>query len=157
MGRRAKAVQYVCRACGAERWTRRTGKLPQFCNRQCRADYERRGEANPCRYIQKGYWMLRWNVRGGTRRKPRYVHIFEHRYVWQQANGPIPEGYIVHHINGDKQDNRLENLSLMWRGDHVALHHEWGDYPQSREMAEQPHTRRAGGGDAGRAERGERR
>ena len=39
----------------------------------------------------------------------------EHRYVWEQANGPIPKGWIIHHINGIKDDNRLENLVALPR------------------------------------------
>lgn len=37
---------------------------------------------------------------------------FEHRVIWEAANGPIPLGHYVHHINGIKTDNRIENLAL---------------------------------------------
>lgn len=47
----------------------------------------------------------------------------EHRHVWRQANGPIPRGFVVHHRNEDKTDNRLDNLELMTRAEHARLHH----------------------------------
>ena len=37
----------------------------------------------------------------------------QHRYVWEQHNGPIPDGMQIHHINGIKNDNRIENLALV--------------------------------------------
>lgn len=46
----------------------------------------------------------------------------EHRVIWEQAHGPIPDGYIIHHRNGDITDNRLENLELMMRADHSRHH-----------------------------------
>lgn len=36
-----------------------------------------------------------------------------HRIVWETFKGPIPEGFVVDHINDIKDDNRLENLQLL--------------------------------------------
>ena len=35
-----------------------------------------------------------------------------HRLVWLAFNGSIPENYQINHLNENKTDNRLENLSL---------------------------------------------
>jgi hypothetical protein len=35
-----------------------------------------------------------------------------HRLVWLMLNGPIPVGMEMDHINGIKDDNRIENLRL---------------------------------------------
>jgi len=37
------------------------------------------------------------------------------REVWQKAHGTIPKGWLVHNLNGDKGDTRLENLAAIPR------------------------------------------
>ena len=48
--------------------------------------------------------------------------VLEHRDVWERHNGPIPRGMIIHHKNGNKKDNRIENLQMMNFNEHMDFH-----------------------------------
>ena len=48
--------------------------------------------------------------------------IDEHRLVWKEHYGEIPDGMVIHHINGDGRDNKLENLELLQNGKHSSNH-----------------------------------
>lgn len=49
-----------------------------------------------------GYWVI--NSYGTV--------YLRHRIIWQMFNGPVPNGKFVDHINGDRSNDRLENLRL---------------------------------------------
>ena len=42
----------------------------------------------------------------------KYKYYYVHRLVWEAFMGSIPEGLQINHLNENKADNRLENLSL---------------------------------------------
>lgn len=44
------------------------------------------------------------------------------RAVWEFYNGSIPEGYQIHHIDGNKQNNNISNLQLLSHQEHAKLH-----------------------------------
>lgn len=46
-----------------------------------------------------------------------------HRVVWEAHNGPIPDGWHVHHRDGDRAENGIANLQLLRAADHSRHHH----------------------------------
>lgn len=52
----------------------------------------------------------------------RAAWFAEHRLMYKEANGDIPQGYHVHHKNHDPLDNRLENLELLPASEHIDEH-----------------------------------
>ena len=52
----------------------------------------------------------------------RRSRTFLHRDVWAFHNGPIPEGYHIHHIDHDTTNNAIENLQMVWGSTHLHTH-----------------------------------
>ncbi len=58
----------------------------------------------------------------------RYKH--KHVHIWEQANGPVPEGMILAFRDGDKTNTALENLMLISRAELLRLNkHGYKDSP----------------------------
>jgi hypothetical protein len=62
------------------------------------------------------------------------IHERLHRYVWQKEVGKIPNGYHIHHIDGNKANNSLDNLALVTASGHERLH---GTEQARKEIAKQ--------------------
>lgn len=62
------------------------------------------------------------NPEGYLRKSGLDKYQLEHRSVWIKYNGNIPKGQVIHHTNGNKLDNRIENLQMMSLSNHIKLH-----------------------------------
>ncbi len=103
-----------CKQCGKEFYTTRN----EFCSPHCASEY-RHDHANGKTYFENGYIVH--HVRGYNKRG----NAKEHRLVAEEMMGrPLKADEVVHHINGDRADNRKENLRVMTRGEHSRLHRE---------------------------------
>lgn len=59
----------------------------------------------------------------GPRRLKRFKYAYEHIVVMTEYLGrPLREGEEVHHRNGNREDNRLENLELTTKSEHQRYH-----------------------------------
>lgn len=50
-----------------------------------------------------GYWIV--DIRGKKKRV--------HRLIWEMLVGPIPDGFVVDHIDGDPKNNTIKNLRVV--------------------------------------------
>ncbi len=119
----------ACLDCGRERWVQlkkgaplhlRCPKCSGICNRMESHPQWKGGKTR----TTDGYTAVK--VVRDDFFFPMSIHtnyILEHRLVMAKHLGRcLQEGEIVHHKNGIKDDNRIENLELTFRGEHSLRH-----------------------------------
>lgn len=83
--------------------------------------YDHPQAANPPTVKQSVVWGgRRWWLNGGYYCNRRGALL--HRAVYASAYGPIPEGVDIHHKDGDKTNNAVENLESVTRSEHLRKH-----------------------------------
>lgn len=88
-----------------------------FCCSDCYHAHNRgenHGQFAGGRFTAKGYWVIA-DGKGGR----QYEHILKAEKVLGRK---LRRGEVVHHINGDKLDNRNTNLLICTTAYHTALH-----------------------------------
>lgn len=69
-----------------------------------------------------GYELVRKGIVPAKTKGARY--ILKHRLVMEEyLRRPLLKSEIVHHKNGNRSDNRIQNLEIMSQAKHAKLHY----------------------------------
>ncbi len=106
----------------------------------------------PIKFIPSANGFTRKGVRNKSRERivnnQGYIQIFEpnhptankigycleHRYMAWNAGLLTDIKYIIHHKDGDKKNNSVENLECMKNSLHTTLHHKGKNRPRSNSV-----------------------
>jgi len=68
------------------------------------------------------FWGYLWQfVKGHPAFKDGWVRV-HHLVWWRYRKQRVPRGYVLHHKDHDKENNKVGNLQLMTRSAHATLH-----------------------------------
>lgn len=120
-GRKKTGAQRLCEVCEKPIYVQpnQEGREGRFCSVACKATGQHGARIIGSKYTDlRGYVMVKVGLR---KYRP------EHRLLVEKALGRLlTADEQVHHINGAKDDNRLENLQVLTNTEHQRLHDHLG-------------------------------
>src|SRR3990167_107440 len=82
--------------------------------------WQRHGDPTVCKYASDGNGCI---FRGYKIITVNKKYIFEHRHIIEQLLGrKLKTSEVIHHKNGNKLDNRIENLLITNQAKHASHH-----------------------------------
>jgi hypothetical protein len=57
-----------------------------------------------------------------------------YRKIYEKIKGPIPKGYEIHHIDGNHNNNDIDNLKCVSIQEHYEIHKKQGDWGACRKI-----------------------
>ena len=120
MARPRTGKDFSCKECEKNFYVSVSGQKrnrTNFCSLKC-SGMAHRGKNSPS--WKRGYFL---NEKGYKRIIKNGKYVYEHRYLMEQHIGrKLLNTETIHHKDGDKLNNSIGNLQILFRSEHIKIH-----------------------------------